>query len=177
DGVATFVGNELGGVGVDRIGDVGHMALLHEDAHDIHRALGHAVGELLDRDRLRDRYFTRDLFLGLGVAMPGLAQNAAPECGFGSLTFFTCGKSGNDRQTSAPFFGATAGRLGCRGRASGGAAPGRAWRFVIVGFKRRTRTGLCRYNICAKALFGDLVSLAPGFLIMFAALFFFTLAR
>jgi hypothetical protein len=55
DGVAHFLGHELGGVGVDHVGDLVHRALLHQQADDVDGALGHAVGEFLDGDRLRDR--------------------------------------------------------------------------------------------------------------------------
>ena len=65
DGVAEFLGDELGGVGVDHVVDRRHLALLHQDLDDVDRALGHAVGELLDGDRLRDRHFADELFLRL----------------------------------------------------------------------------------------------------------------
>ena len=64
-GVAEFFGDELGGIGVDRIGDLRHVTLLHQDADHVDGALGHAVGQFLDGDRLRDRHFAGDLFLRL----------------------------------------------------------------------------------------------------------------
>ena len=36
-----------GGVGVDHVVDRRHLALLHQQADDVDRALGHAVGEIL----------------------------------------------------------------------------------------------------------------------------------
>ena len=35
DGVAEFLGDELGGVGVDHVGDLGHLALLHQQLDDV----------------------------------------------------------------------------------------------------------------------------------------------
>src|SRR5260221_1157239 len=54
DGVAHFLGDQLRGVGIDHVGDLVHRALLHQKADDVDRALGHAVGEFLDIDDLRD---------------------------------------------------------------------------------------------------------------------------
>ena len=55
DGVAEFLGDQLGGVGVDHVGDLHHLALLHQQLDDVDGALGHAVGEFLDGDGLGDR--------------------------------------------------------------------------------------------------------------------------
>ena len=49
--VAHFLGNQLRGIGIDHIVDGCHLALLHEQADDVDRALGHAVGEILNGDR------------------------------------------------------------------------------------------------------------------------------
>ena len=54
DGVAQFLGDQLRGVGVDHVGDLVHRALLHQQADDVDRALGHAVGEFLDIDGFRE---------------------------------------------------------------------------------------------------------------------------
>ena len=50
--VAHFLGDELGGIGVDNVVDRSHLALLHEQADHVDRAFGHAVGKILDGDRL-----------------------------------------------------------------------------------------------------------------------------
>ncbi len=55
DGVAEFLGDQLRGVGVDHVVDRRHLALLHQHADHVDGALGHAVGEFLDRDRFRNR--------------------------------------------------------------------------------------------------------------------------
>ena len=65
DGMAEFLGDELGGVGVDHVVDLRHLALLHQQLDDVHRALGHAVGEFLDGDEFGNGDFADDLFLRL----------------------------------------------------------------------------------------------------------------
>ncbi len=50
-----------------------HLALLHQDADHVDRALGHAVGQFLDGDRFRDRHFAHDLFLRLVARGPSCA--------------------------------------------------------------------------------------------------------
>ncbi len=87
-GVAEFLGDQLSGVGVDRIGDLRHVALLHQDADDVDRPLGHTVGEFLNGDRFRDGDFAGDLFFRLGVAMAGDALNAAAERRHRALAHF-----------------------------------------------------------------------------------------
>ena len=63
--VAHFLGDELGGVGVDHVVDLQHLALLHQQADDVDRAFGHAVGEIGNGDRLGDGDFAHELFLRL----------------------------------------------------------------------------------------------------------------
>ena len=55
DAVAHLLGDDLGGVGVDHVGRLDQLALLHHQLDHVHGALRHAVGELLDGDRLGDR--------------------------------------------------------------------------------------------------------------------------
>ena len=61
DLVAHFLGDDLRGIGVDHVVDRVHLALLHQELDDVDGALGHAVGEFLDGDRLGDRDFAHDL--------------------------------------------------------------------------------------------------------------------
>ncbi len=68
DGVAHFLGHQLRGVGVDHVGDLVHLARLHQQANDVDGPLRHAVGEFLNGDRLGQDDFARDLFLGFGDA-------------------------------------------------------------------------------------------------------------
>ena len=65
DGVAHVLGDELRGVGVERVGQGDHAALAHQQLDDVDGALGHAVGEFLDGDRLGQHDLARDLLLGL----------------------------------------------------------------------------------------------------------------
>ena len=80
DGVAQLLGDELRGVGVDHVVDLRHLALLHQQLDDVDRALGHAVGEILDGDEFRDRHLADQLFLRL------VADDRAPRGGCGGGT-------------------------------------------------------------------------------------------
>ena len=55
DDMAELLGDELGGIGVDHVGDLVHLAVSHQELDDVDAALGHAVGEFLDGDDLGDR--------------------------------------------------------------------------------------------------------------------------
>ena len=178
-GVTELFGDELSGVGVDRIGDLRHVTLLHEDADHVDAALGHAVGQFLNRDRLGDRHFAGDLFLRL-VAMAGHALHAAAERSDRTFAYLVGGKGSHDGEAAAALFGAAARRFGRRcGPRSGAAraAADRARSFVFVGFERGTRPGLDRRDIGAEALLGDFVGLSAGLFLVLAALFFAELAR
>ena len=63
DRMAHFLGDELRRVGVEHVGQRHHAALAHQELNHVDRALGHAVGQLLDGDRLRKHDFARNLFL------------------------------------------------------------------------------------------------------------------
>jgi hypothetical protein len=106
DGVAHFLGDELGGVGVDHVGDLVHLALLHQELDDVDRALGHAVGEFLDGDRTRARarasrsssvkvrsttpvWARGAAGLGSGAATRGLAAGAVGATGAAGLASAT----------------------------------------------------------------------------------------
>ena len=179
-GVAELLGNELGGIGVDRIGDLRHVTLLHEDADHVDRALGHAVGQLLNSDRLRDRHFARNLFLRL-VAVTGHALVAATERGDRAFADLVGGERRHDGEPAAALLGADARRLRRRCRARGDAAAPRAARsFLFVGFKRGSGRGRRlerRRGLCAEPLLGDFVGLALGLFVVLAPFFFVALAR
>ena len=63
DRVAHILREELGGVGVQHVVDLHHLALLHQQPDHIHRAFGHAVGQLLHRNRVRNGDFAMHLDL------------------------------------------------------------------------------------------------------------------
>ena len=136
--MSKLLGDELGGVGVDRIGDLRHVTLLHQDADHVDRALGHAIGQLLDRDRFRYCYLADDLLFRLVIAVAGHALNAPAEGGNRSLANFVGGKRSHDRQSAAALL-AAARRLG-RGRRTRrhSAAPGTARSLFFIGLERRT---------------------------------------
>jgi hypothetical protein len=59
--VAEFGDDQFGGVGVDRLGDGGHHAELHQRLHHLIAAGGHAVGEFLDGDGFRQDHLADHL--------------------------------------------------------------------------------------------------------------------
>ena len=75
--VAHLLGDDLGGVGVDDVGGLDHLALLHQQLDDVDGALGHAVGELLDGDRLGNGDFAHDLLARAGLVRAGAFALAA----------------------------------------------------------------------------------------------------
>ena len=79
DSVTELFRNQLGGVGVDHVVDLSHMALLHQQLDHIHRALSHAVGELLDGDGFRNCHFADELFFWLVCGMALKSLHAAAE--------------------------------------------------------------------------------------------------
>ena len=76
------VGDQLGGVGVDHVGDLVHLALAHQQLDDVDAAFRHAVGEFLDGDRLGQDDFARQALLLLHDALEALG--AAAEGGDGA---------------------------------------------------------------------------------------------
>ena len=101
DGVAHFLGDQLRGVGVDHVGDLVHRALLHQQADDVDRALGHAVGEFLDGDRFRNDHLADELFLRLVRGMALQALGAAAERGDRALAHVVGSERGDDGQAAA----------------------------------------------------------------------------
>ena len=79
DRVAQVLGDDLGRVGVERVGQGHHAALTHQDLDDVDGALGHAVGEFLDGDRLGQHDLARDLVLRFLLAVALEALGAAAE--------------------------------------------------------------------------------------------------
>ena len=61
DLMAHFLGDELCGISIDQIIDRVHLALFHQELDDVHGALGHAVGEFLNSDRLWNDDFAAHL--------------------------------------------------------------------------------------------------------------------
>ena len=121
--VAHFLGDQLGGIGVDHVVDRHHLPLLHQQADDVDRAFGHAVGKILDGDRFRDRDLAHELFLRLVGALPlrrwVRRRNEATERSRTSSARSAVTSVRRPRCFSAPTRGAGA---RARGRACGAAA-------------------------------------------------------
>ncbi len=180
NGVAHFLGDELGGVGVERVIDGRHLALLHQQADDVDRALGHAVGEFLDGDRLGDGDLAHEFFLRLvgGVALEALG--AAAERGDRAFAHLVGAQCGDQGETAALLFGAGARSGRARGDGTRGAATGTARhtrRFFFLGFEGRAGRRRLLHFFLAEALLGDFAGLALGFFVVLAAFVFVVLAR
>ena len=63
--VAEFGGDQFGRIGVDHVARLQDLALLHEVLDDVDRALGHALRQFLDGDRLGQHHFAQDLLARL----------------------------------------------------------------------------------------------------------------
>ena len=142
---------DLRRVGIDHVSDLGHVALLHQHLDDVDAALGHAVGEFLNRDGLRDRHFADKFFLRLIVAMAGHALRAPPERGDRTLAYFVGAQCSDQRQAAAAFFRCD-GTYGLgRNRWSGNTAraPARPRRLVVIRFLygNAARRSTCGYSM------------------------------
>ena len=81
--VAELGDQQLGGIGIQNVGDLVQRALLHQQANDVDTLLRHAVGQLLDRDDLGDDDLAHDFLARLlhAAALPGFTLALAPERG------------------------------------------------------------------------------------------------
>ncbi len=152
DRVAHFLGDKLGGVGVEHVGERDHAALAHQELDDVDRPLRHAGGELLDGDRLGKHDLARDLLLLVLHPAALEALGAAAERGDRTRALLFGRSRGRDRQAAAvSLLGAPrvgrgvgsitfCGRIGPRGGrlTTRGASVGRgAWRADGSGRRRR----------------------------------------
>ena len=182
--VAELLGEQLRGIGIDGVGDLRHVTLLHQDLDDVDRAFRHAVREFLDGDGFRDGDFAHELFLLLAVAMTGHALRAPAERGDGAFAHFVGIERGRQREAAALLRGAGARRLrsGCGTRQSAADAAPRRAAVVVFGFggqlaRDRAEAGLGFFFLAAETLLGDFVGLALGLFVVAAAVFLGALAR
>src|SRR5262245_60560264 len=152
------------------------MALLHQELDHIDAALGHAVGELLDRDGFRNGDLADELFFGLVGGVPLQPLDAAAEGGDRSLALLVGAERGHDREPSAVFLSTAARRFRRRRRSRRAGTAACARGFVLVGLERRPRAGPCRDAVLAEAFLRLLLGLDLGFEVVFAALLFVDLA-
>ncbi len=169
--VAELLHHQLGGVGVERLRDRRHHAHAHQRLDHVGRARGHAVGEFLHGDRVRQHDLAHDLQPDRSAAAPVPAWRRSRSrwrrtearlrtlSSSPSIAACTSIRPERLRRSSPPFFGAATGGLrggspgappGRRtGRDSSSSSPGRAGlsRSVSVGadgVRRRCRAGLAR---------------------------------
>jgi hypothetical protein len=77
--VAKFLYHQFGGIGIERLGDGGHHAELHQRLHYLAGACGHSVGQLLHRDAVRQNDVAHDLdLIGAKTLQLGLTALALP---------------------------------------------------------------------------------------------------
>ena len=86
--MTQFLGQELGGIGVDHVIDLRHMALLHQQLDHIHAPLRHAVGKLLDGDGFRNRDLAHEFFFRFVGRVSLQPLHAATKCRHRSLALF-----------------------------------------------------------------------------------------
>src|SRR5450631_3989919 len=98
--MAHFLGDQLRGVGVDHVVDLQHLSLLHQQAVHVDRAIGHAVGEIGNRDRLGDGDFAHELFLWLGGGLALEPLGAAAERRDRTLAHLVGAQRGDQRQAA-----------------------------------------------------------------------------
>ncbi len=77
--MAELGDDQLGGVGVDHLVDRRHHAHAHQRLDDVGAALGHAAGEVLDRDGVGDDDVTNDLLRAGFLLAHALALALAPD--------------------------------------------------------------------------------------------------
>ena len=106
-----LLGDELGRVGIDHIGDLMHLAVLHQIFDDVDAALGHAVGEFLDGDDFGDHHVALNLGLRLRTGdLLLLALLAALQRGKAALTLLLVERVDDGEASPDPALFAAAGR-------------------------------------------------------------------
>ena len=173
--VAEFGDDQLGGVGVDRLVDRRHHAHAHQRLDHVGAALGHAVGQFLDRDRLGDDDVAHDLRLLAGCACAGARARGrgGPRRASASArrrrrrargSRSAC-RGGAGRRRAAPGWPAASNPGGGRG------APQRRRFLLFLGRRRHLAGGGQRGDLGGRGLAGALGDLAAGFFLLAAGLF------
>ena len=131
DGVAHLLGDQLGEIGLDHIVHLEELVLLHQELDDVDAALGHAVGELLDGDRLGDDHLAHDLLARALLEGAGaLALAAAADRGERALALAVV-EGVDQRQLAAAAILGALDRLGL-GRTGGLDAAAEAGRALLL---------------------------------------------
>ena len=103
DRMPELLGDQLGGIGVDHVGDLVHLAVFHQIFDDVDATLGHAVGELLNGDRLRHHDLALNLLLRLRAGnLLLLALAVALERGEAALALLLVERVGDGEAAAYP---------------------------------------------------------------------------
>ncbi len=169
DRMPHLFGQELGGIGVDHVGDLHHLPLLHQQPDHVDGALGHA-------------HLADELVLGLVGDLALEPLHAPAERRVGALALLVHLERGDQGEPAAALLGPDPGRLGSgRGtRGPAGTAARGSRRLFLFRLERRTRAGRQCGSLglfLAEAFLGFLLGLALGFVFVTAAIFFLALAR
>ena len=114
DRMAHFLGDELGVVGIEHVGQGHHAALAHQKLDHVDRALGHAAREFLDRDGFRKHDLARNLLFLVQSPVALQALRAPTERGDRTRTLFLARSRAGDRQPAPVALLGAAGRPGRR---------------------------------------------------------------
>jgi hypothetical protein len=110
DRVAQLLGDELGGVGVEHVGQRHHAALAHQELDHVDSPLGHAAGKLLDRDRLGQYDLAGDFLFLILPAVTLQPLGAATERGDRARALlFARGRAGDGKPAAVALLAAARG--------------------------------------------------------------------
>ena len=135
--MAEFFGDQLGGIGINHVGDLDHLALFHQETDHVYRAFGHTVGQFLDGDGFRNDDLAGNLFFRLVGLVAFQTLHAAAESGqrTGAFLVTATGCGGHGQTATAAVIGAT-GTLGLGSHSRSDHATGTAHRtgffFLVI---------------------------------------------
>ena len=171
--VAELGDDELGGVGVDDLVDRRHDPVAHQRLDHVDPALGHAVRQFLNRDRLGDDHLAHHLDrlllalvqpLALALSRPAHRGEAAH-----ALAFVAGKRAGDGDLPGSPAHLVARRRRRLPDLGPGAAAPGRARRLFFLFGRHRDLAGRGECgDLGRRRLARALGDLAPRFLLLAA---------
>ena len=178
--MTEFFGDQLRHIGVDHVGDLGHVALLHQQLNHIDGAFRHAARQFLNRDGLGKHHLALQLLLRLVGAEPLHALRAAAEGCDGPGTVLLLGRGAGHGQATTVLL-RTAARRPRHDEAGRGCHQGASHdrRQAAFAAGRPSRTGGRGTTGLAgrQPALGLVLGLALGFGLMGATCVFVALAR